>query len=96
MTIEITERNDRGFHQYGAPVLTSYGEKVEVFESSIAKGPHCWLRVYDDGDAKVSQHVGKSMSAHLSLDEAIAIRDRLSAFIDEVPTRWNPDWRSQQ
>lgn len=83
-----TITTSRGFHIYDEPVTTSYRHEVSVYESSSAEGPHCWLRIekkecFGPGDLPVCDE-----AAHLSLDQAIAIRDRLTAFIDEVPERW--------
>jgi hypothetical protein len=77
--------SDRGFMLYGgSPVLTSYGHPVEirVQESSAASGPHCWLFCGDSASVK-------SGDPHLSLADAIEIRDRLTQFIDDVPERWS-------
>lgn len=74
----------RGFLLYGgSAVRTSYGQPVEVRvqESSAASGPHCWLFV--------DQVRGSSSrEPHLSLADAIEIRDRLTQFIDDTPDRW--------
>lgn len=85
--VQITA-NARGFHQYGDPVTTTYGEKVDVYESSAARGPHCWLRIFDDGKSQVTPHHGLSIAAHLTADQATAVRDRLDAWLNEIPTRW--------
>jgi hypothetical protein len=76
--------SDRGFLLYGgSAVRTSYGHPVEirVQESSSARGPHCWLFVGEVPDSS-------SMDPHLSLADAIEIRDRLTQFIDDTPDRW--------
>ena len=76
--------SDRGFLLYGgSAVRTSYGHPVEirVQESSAASGPHCWLFV--------GQTPGMDdCEPHLSLADAIEIRDRLTQFIDDTPERW--------
>lgn len=82
--IEITS-NQRGFHQYGEPVQTSYGDSVSVYESSAASGPHCWLRI----NPAEYQRGNDDMCAHLNVEQATAIRDRLNAWLDEIPARWN-------
>jgi hypothetical protein len=87
--IEITQRGDRGFHQYSEPVRSAYGDMVEVYESSSARGPHCWLRIYDDGQSSITDREPGTMAAHLTLEQATAIRDRLTAFIDEASQRWD-------
>lgn len=76
--------SDRGFLLYGgSAVRTSYGHPVEirVHESSAASGPHVWLFV-DEAPGM------NSREPHLSLADAIEIRDRLTQFINEVPERW--------
>ena len=74
----------RGFLLYGgSSVRTSYGQPVEirVQESSAASGPHCWLFVD-------TVHGSSSREPHLSLVDAIELRDRLTQFIDDTPDRW--------
>lgn len=76
--------SDRGFMLYGgSAVRTSYGHPVEirVQESSAASGPHVWMFI----DAAPGM---KGREPHLSLADAIEIRDRLTQFIDDVPERW--------
>lgn len=87
--------NDRGFLVYGgSPVDTSYGHVIRVQESSAASGPHVWLFI-EGGPEPRPPGVGlrpdrtePSVAPHLSLAQAIEIRDRLTQFIDEVPERW--------
>lgn len=77
-----TPANDRGFLVYGgSAVQTSYGHQVRVQESSAASGPHCWLFVSESPGVK-------GYSPHLSLADAIEIRDRLTQFIDSTPKQW--------
>jgi hypothetical protein len=76
--------SDRGFLLYGgSAVRTSYGHPVEVRvqESSAASGPHCWL--FTDESSR-----SKRRDPHLSLADAIEIRDRLTQFIEDVPDSW--------
>lgn len=75
-------RGDRGFLVYGgSPVETDYGHEVRIQESSAASGPKVWMFV---GDSPfVEGH-----DPHLSLVDAIEIRDRLTQFIDGVTERW--------
>lgn len=76
--------SDRGFMLYGgSAVMTSYGHPVEirVQESSAASGPHVWMFI-DEAPGMIARE------PHLSLADAIEIRDRLTQFIDEVPERW--------
>lgn len=80
-----TPAGDRGFLLYGGgPVGTSYGHSVRVQESSIASDPRVWLFV-DDTPLSLATGVD---SLHLSLIDAIEVRDRLTQFIDGVPERW--------
>lgn len=62
---------------------TSYGHPVEirVQESSAASGPHVWLFI-DEAPGMDGRE------PHLSLADAIKIRDRLTQFIDDTPERW--------
>lgn len=83
--VEIT-LNGRGFEKYGDNVTGDYGELIRVCESSAARGPHCWLEI----ESPMEKYGGMA-AAHLTLDQAIAIRDRLSAFIDHAPKRWGFD-----
>lgn len=76
--------SDRGFLLYGgSAVVTSYGRPVEVRvqESSAASGPHVWLFIGEAGDRV-------PFDPHLTLADAIEIRDRLTQFIDEIPEHW--------
>lgn len=73
--------SERGFISYDE-LTDSYGAQIRIAESSAASGPHCWLWT-EGGSVK-----GNNGSAHLSLEQAIQVRDALTAFIDEVPERW--------
>jgi hypothetical protein len=74
--------NDRGFLLYGgSAVQTSYGHEVRIQESSAASGPHCWMFIGEGSGVTGNE-------PHLSLADAIEIRDRLTQFIDSVPERW--------
>lgn len=88
MAVELTTTL-RGFYDYGSPVETSYGDVVSLRESSSAEGPHCWLYIQDRPEGRAIE--GQS-AAHMSLTEAIAIRDRLNAFIDQVSQRWGAEY----
>lgn len=73
------EHNDRGFLVYGGTAVpTRYGHTIRVQESSAASGPHVWLFIEGAAEA----------APHLSLADAIEIRDRLTQFIDGTPERW--------
>jgi hypothetical protein len=70
------EVTGRGFRHY-EPIKTDYGHVVRVYESSAAKGPCLWLAV--ELDQGLPMEPG---TAHLTLEQATAIRDALSAAID--------------
>lgn len=77
-----TTANDRGFLVYGgSEVKTSYGHAVRIQESSSASGPHCWMFIKESVRAD-------GFDPHLSLADAIEIRDRLTQFIDSTPEQW--------
>ena len=91
MKIETTIKSSgvgAGWPQYGEPVATTYGHAVEVFASSVAFTPHCWLRVYDPGNTMQQGYSdeGCNVMAHLTVSQARAIRDRLDAFVRAVKT----------
>lgn len=65
----------RGFTVYDE-IETSYGHTVRVQESSSAEAPHVWLFVSDSP-------VVVTHNPHLTIEQAIRVRDALTAFIDE-------------
>lgn len=76
-------RDDRGFLSYGGgPVLTDYGHRISVYESSSASGPFVWMDVSDS--PRMPGH-----TAHMGLDQAIMLRAALDQFINGVPERWS-------
>lgn len=81
--IQIT-RSQRGFERYGQPVDTAYGHKVSVYESSAASAPHVWLSVEHEGGNSFSPH---SARAHLTLDQAAAVLDRLQVAVAQLSVR---------
>lgn len=77
------QANDRGFFIYGgSAVNTAHGHAVRIQESSAGGSPHCWMFV------GASSAIG-GFDPHLSLADAIEIRDRLNQFIDGVSERWS-------
>lgn len=70
-------RTERGFVIYDE-IDTSYGHTVRVQESSAAMAPHCWLFVDD------SPRSPGTYSPHLTVEQAVRVRDALTAFIDDV------------
>ena len=87
--IEITETT-RGFHLYGEPFECSYGTQVRVYESSAAMAPHVWLALKVRPDMEQAHTVGEA-SAHLNRTQAIALVARLTAWLDEIPSRWEDE-----
>lgn len=79
--------NDRGFTNYtGGSITTSYGHPVDVYESSAAVGPHVWLSVGDSPE--LPPPTTPYRAAHLTLPQAVAIREALGRFIENVRTGW--------
>lgn len=75
--------SDRGFRSFDGIPATMYnylrgcevpvGETVRVFESSAADGPHLWVDITDGRT---------SIGAHLTLENAIVLRDQLTWLIE--------------
>ncbi len=81
--------SDRGFKSYEA-IQTDRAQEVRVFESSAAEAPHLWLNVTGDGFPEETPRpcggtthgvARTSVSAHLTLEQAAAVRDVLNAAI---------------
>ncbi len=81
--------SDRGLKHY-KPIEDTYGATVSVYESSAASAPHIWVSI--DGKCHLSSspttHVGVSHGiasgaafAHLTLEDAEALREALGAAI---------------
>jgi len=81
--ITITE-TEREFHTYDEPFNDDHGKILTVRESSSAEGPHVWLCIEPP-----KQHP-TLFSPHLSVKQATALRDRLNAWLEEVPKYWGP------
>lgn len=100
------EYTQRGFARTG-PVEDSYGGQVKVYESSSAREPHIWLSYKGDVmahpdnitswnarglmDGGIRVFGDGSSSAHLTLDQAREVRDRLDIMIAFMEER-NRDW----
>lgn len=76
---EILRRTERGFLKF-AEFDTQWHSEVQVQESSMAfEGPCVWIF----GDLSYSNTPKKNPPAfHLNYEDAIALRDALSKFID--------------
>lgn len=76
-----------GYGIHGYPAYTDfvdlYGSRVRVQFSSQAFHPACWLWVKTERPASAGG-VGSDGSGHLSLPQAIALRDGLDAFIAQA------------
>ena len=73
------EMTDRGFKHF-TPIATDYGHVVRVYESSAAESPHLWLAI-DATDSALRGDKGIQTAAHLSLEQAEALRDSLTVAI---------------
>lgn len=76
--------SDRGFRHY-EPIRTDYGHEVRVYESSAAMEPCLWLALELTDEAAADAHSGiapEAATAHLTIGQATAVRDALSAAID--------------
>jgi hypothetical protein len=72
---------DRGLRHYD-PIPTDYGHEVRIYESSSAEAPHLWLSVELTPEGGQHGLLPQEATAHLTLDQARAIRDALDAAID--------------
>lgn len=84
------EVSDRGFVHW-TPVPDTYGHEIKVYESSAADGPCMWLSI--DGpvhlNAPAEPKAGiphgvspdGSASAHLTYEQVLQVRARLTAWI---------------
>jgi len=88
--IKITKRGDRGFHQYGEPFRCTYRTEVAVYESSSAEGPRVWLRLTCDPRYLKNQPEGEG-TAHLNEEQARTLVAMLTAWLDEIPSRWGQE-----
>jgi hypothetical protein len=86
--VDVTERSDRGFHQYGDDAKCGYGTNIRVYESSSAEAPHVWLALEQDA-AILHRPESGIAHAHLTEDGARYLIERLQAWLDEIPSRWS-------
>jgi hypothetical protein len=88
--IQITDTNDRGFHQYGEPLICTYGNTARVVESSAASGPHVWLFAETPPTSRLRRDLAPGeCSLHLNEEQARGLIARLQAWVDEIPERWD-------
>lgn len=87
------EHTERGFGVY-IKMPTSYGDTVEVQESSSAEGPHVWLRTRSNdafitGPERRASGSGERIApatihAHLSYDECQVLVAALTVWMQDV------------
>jgi hypothetical protein len=90
------EMSDRGFARL-PEIPGSYGGVTRVYESSAAEHPHIWLAITEPVDLNehgICMHYGRALGdagcdcgskeahAHLSIENATALRDQLTWIID--------------
>lgn len=84
--------SDRGFGQFLRDLQTTYGHRVSVYESSSASGPHLWLDVSGSSHLQGDPvpHAGipfgvaeGSTTAHMTVEQAAAVRDAIDEWISE-------------
>lgn len=89
MSVEVSPRGARGFHGYGPPFADTYGDMVEVYESSSAEGPHVWLSLEGMPIGHPPHDRPRvTLAVHLDEARARALIDRLQTWLDEIPSRW--------
>jgi hypothetical protein len=84
---ENIKTDERGFITYD-DIIDSYCARVRVKESSSAEGPHVWIFI-EGGIIEVGSSEINDGSAHLNIEQAKHVRDALSKWIDEIPSRWD-------
>lgn len=77
----VPEVSNRGFKHH-EPVPSEYGGNVRVYESSAASAPHIWVNVECPVNMNDPRGPAKDASAHLTLDNAILLRDQLTHLIE--------------
>jgi hypothetical protein len=75
-------KTPRGFHDYGKPIIDSYGTEIIVRESSSAEGPHVWILIHPP-----EKH--PTLNPHLNKRQSKELIRRLQTWIDEIPSRWS-------
>lgn len=78
--------SERGFAQW-PHIVDDRGVTIRVAESSAADGPYLW--VFTTGGEE-SYKKPQDGSAHLTLEQATALRDSLTSAIDFMRTRFAP------
>jgi|GEM_PF-2587170 hypothetical protein len=81
--IEVTA-TPRGFAVFGDEVVTDYGHKVRIQQSSSAMKDACWMFI-DKEEGVPGELPACDVAVHMTVDQATAIRDRLTAWIESVP-----------
>lgn len=90
MSIKITCDNERGIQDYGDPVTCLYGSKITVRDSSSAERIACWLNVDDRSWFRGHHEMQECMSAHLDIEAAKAVIERLQTWVGKAETGDTP------
>lgn len=62
--------SQRGFVTHGKPVITRYGHKLEVSQSSNADYHGCWLEIANEDE-------GEAYSVNMNEEQVVALVARL-------------------
>lgn len=84
---ELLYVSDRGFKQ-GHQIESDYGGMIRAYESSAAEGPHVWVRIECPIDLNEPQGPMTDAVVHLTLENAIKLRDQLG----QITTSLENDW----
>ena len=71
----------RGFLRL-PPIPSVYGGEVEVYESSMASGPHIWLKATTPDNLNDPQGEQVEAVAHLTIEDAAKLAQQLNHLID--------------
>lgn len=91
------EYSDRGF-AHDEPIASTYGATVRVYESSAAAGPHIWLSIVGTAhlepgvqteDRAGTRTCPGSVAAHLTVEQAKAVRKSLKRLIEIAEGRFD-------
>lgn len=83
MTAAEVTYSDRGFAQFGKAFRTDYGHEIRVYQSSSAEKDAVWMSV-DLSPENSDGLFPVDTAVHMDLDQAKALRDRLSAWINMI------------
>ena len=75
------EAGSRGFLRL-PPISSVYGGEVEVYESSMASGPHIWLKATCPDNLNDPQGKQVEAVAHLTIEDAAKLAQQINYLID--------------